>query len=305
MDKDIHRHNVSFRFIHISFFVALLFFGLSCGPSGEEGVSPQTASRGGIGIDSDQDGIPNITDVCPNLPNPTTQIDTDKDGVGDDCDNCPNTSNPTQADSDKDGKGDACSGQTGGGGSGGSGGGSGGGKADSDGDGFSDDVDNCPSVKNAKQQDLDGDKVGDACDSCTKNSVVAQHTIIVKTPFFSSGNSVTKFLCAVDPNAKVTLSINNSKQLQQSPCDWRGLNGETWFENVGPIFNYGQGNVISALVGANGGALEIIVKTHPSSTLEGKVAPPFPDEKVTRSAQDVANGGATTGPIMIRECYDH
>ncbi len=37
---------------------------------------------------------------------------------------------------------------------------------DSDGDGFNDDVDNCPNVFNDDQNDDDGDAVGDACDNC-------------------------------------------------------------------------------------------------------------------------------------------
>ncbi len=37
---------------------------------------------------------------------------------------------------------------------------------DSDGDGFSDAVDNCPSIANANQQDSDGDGVGNVCDGC-------------------------------------------------------------------------------------------------------------------------------------------
>ena len=37
---------------------------------------------------------------------------------------------------------------------------------DSDGDGVSDDVDNCPSVANANQADADSDAVGNACDNC-------------------------------------------------------------------------------------------------------------------------------------------
>lgn len=56
--------------------------------------------------DSDEDGIPNDEDNCPNIPN--DQTDTDGDGVGNECDNCPAVSNPTQADSDGDGIGDAC-----------------------------------------------------------------------------------------------------------------------------------------------------------------------------------------------------
>lgn len=46
-------------------------------------------------IDSDNDGIPDVIDNCPDHPNPD-QTDTSGDGVGDVCDNCPNHYNPTQ-----------------------------------------------------------------------------------------------------------------------------------------------------------------------------------------------------------------
>jgi hypothetical protein len=77
---------------------------------------------GGAVQDSDNDGIPDNQDNCPNTYNPD-QADSDGDGVGDACDtgqdsdgdgvpddedNCPNTYNPDQADSDGDGIGDAC-----------------------------------------------------------------------------------------------------------------------------------------------------------------------------------------------------
>ncbi len=39
--------------------------------------------------DTDGDGIPNASDNCPSIPNPT-QADADGDGVGDACDPCPN-----------------------------------------------------------------------------------------------------------------------------------------------------------------------------------------------------------------------
>ncbi len=38
---------------------------------------------------------------------------------------------------------------------------------DSDGDGVPDDIDNCPTIANAGQEDADGDGVGDVCDDCT------------------------------------------------------------------------------------------------------------------------------------------
>ncbi len=73
------------------------------------------------GFDEDEDGVPDCTDVCPEVPDPD-QADIDLDGVGDACtvwdededgvedafDNCPNTPNEDQADPDGDGVGDAC-----------------------------------------------------------------------------------------------------------------------------------------------------------------------------------------------------
>ncbi len=101
-----------------------------------DGVKPDT--------DTDDDGIPDLCDNCPDVVNPDQQ-DTDGDGNGDACDddndgdgiddlldNCPTTPNPDQVDTDLDGWGDAC--------------------------------DNCPEHANSDQADLDGDGVGDACD---------------------------------------------------------------------------------------------------------------------------------------------
>ena len=72
------------------------------------------------GIDTDQDGIPDTVDKCPNVAN-ADQLDSDNDGEGDDCDtdkdndgiedvsdNCPIVANSDQLDSNHNGVGDAC-----------------------------------------------------------------------------------------------------------------------------------------------------------------------------------------------------
>jgi len=57
--------------------------------------------------DSDNDGIENNIDNCPQSSN-LNQADFDSDGVGDICDNCPLISNPSQNDSNSNGIGDTC-----------------------------------------------------------------------------------------------------------------------------------------------------------------------------------------------------
>ena len=117
-----------------------------------------------IDPDRDDDGIFNVSDNCPDIPN-VDQADFDGDGLGDVCDpdddndgildvddNCQFTVNPDQADLDADGLGDVCD-------------------DDPDGDGVAA-GDNCPITPNADQLDNDGDGLGDACDPDDDNDTV-------------------------------------------------------------------------------------------------------------------------------------
>ncbi len=72
--------------------------------------------------DRDGDGIGDVCDSQPDVPNPR---DDDADGVPDEEDNCPTLPNPLQIDTDGDGAGDACD-------------------DDVDGDGVADEADLCP-----------------------------------------------------------------------------------------------------------------------------------------------------------------
>jgi hypothetical protein len=89
--------------------------------------------------DADGDGVPDSSDNCPTVPNPS-QADADLDGVGDACDNCPSAYNPDQADGDGDGVGNVC--------------------------------DNCPTIYNPDQADSNGNGIGDVCDDSNMLSAI-------------------------------------------------------------------------------------------------------------------------------------
>ncbi len=112
-----------------------------------------------------------------------TSSDSDNDGINDDIDNCPNTANFNQANSDGDALGDVCDGDV-------DGDGVNNGPdqcpatpvdtsvdsdgcpliiLDSDNDTLADAVDNCPNTANTNQANFDGDSLGDACDNDVDN----------------------------------------------------------------------------------------------------------------------------------------
>lgn len=80
-------------------------------------------------VDTDQDGVLDVVDVCPEIPNPL-QEDMDGDRLGDLCDPCATGSNHNE-----------------------------------DGDVALDGCDNCPHVPNDDQANTDLDEIGDACDA--------------------------------------------------------------------------------------------------------------------------------------------
>ncbi|MBW1807709.1 MAG: carboxypeptidase regulatory-like domain-containing protein [Deltaproteobacteria bacterium] len=86
---------------------------------------------------------------------PNGNIDDDSDGIPDITDNCPVVPNPDQTDSNSDGIGDACS--------------VGDNPSDHDGDGVPNYFDNCPELFNPAQENHDDDPLGDECDQDDDN----------------------------------------------------------------------------------------------------------------------------------------
>jgi len=116
---------------------------------------------------TDNDGATGTT-CHPVIINPSSNLDTDLDGIADTDDNCPAVANHEQQDADHNGIGNACDPgfapqaptsvvpaadrliQA---------------PLDTDKDSVADTADNCPTMPNRDQLDLDGDHVGDACDA--------------------------------------------------------------------------------------------------------------------------------------------
>ncbi len=99
--------------------------------------------------DTDQDGIDDGADNCPDTPNPD-QADLDGDGVGEVCDNCPQDANSGQEDGDGDGLGDCCDPD----------------EPDCNGNG---DPDVCD-IRSATSKDCNGNGIPDECDIASGTS---------------------------------------------------------------------------------------------------------------------------------------
>ncbi len=117
--------------------------GVDDGTEVQNGTNPNNPASFPL-LDKDGDGISNLVDNCPTIPNPY-QTDTDGDSAGNACDgdddndtiadgldNCPLNVNAAQEDADADSVGNVC--------------------------------DNCPNDVNPSQENNDGDSLGDICD---------------------------------------------------------------------------------------------------------------------------------------------
>lgn len=111
--------------------------------------------------DTDSDTVFDYTDNCHKYFNPS-QLDTDADAGPEPYEPVPVTErNPTTG-------GDACD-------------------VDDDGDGLEDVADNCSKVANAKQEDADGDRIGDACDKETTSPAPGASAAVARLTVSSPG----------------------------------------------------------------------------------------------------------------------
>ncbi|HXC52905.1 MAG TPA: hypothetical protein VN634_18610 [Candidatus Limnocylindrales bacterium] len=106
---------------------------------------------------------------------------------------------------------------------------------DSDADGISDAIDNCPGGANASQADADGDGYGDACDPCTSGASMNRPLLIAKNLVLPAGDESLKIKGsatvptspAIDP-ATNGLRIIVSDAIGNSLLDVTVAGGASW-----------------------------------------------------------------------------
>jgi len=146
---------------------------------------------------TDNDGIPTMSDNCPNISN-IGQEDGDGDNIGDACDNCPDDANSDQFDNDRDGLGDICD-------------------DDDDNDGFLDEEDNCPYIANPGQEDSNSDGIGDACSyvcgDVNHNGFVEVGDAVYLIAYIFKAGPMPEIIEAGDPNCDGFINVGDAVYL--------------------------------------------------------------------------------------------
>ncbi len=121
----------------------------------------------------------------------------------------PQVFNPDQADSDGNGVGDACDQQQ---------------PVDTDQDGITDDVDNCPDVANPDQMDTDGNGIGDACEQ-NQRQLAANGTVragLLLCPEGTDTSTADNTTCNLyDPASPGTFGLQPANVQTPDGCKWR------------------------------------------------------------------------------------
>lgn len=133
-------------------------------------------------VDSDDDGISDIVDNSPNVPN-TDQVDTDSDGIGDAGDSFP---------------------------------------YDPDNDGIESAMDNCPDIYNPVQEDADIDEIGDICDTDDDNDGLSDirelalgtdpYSVDTDKDGYTDGQEIDLELNPSVKNEKATINVSAEKE---------------------------------------------------------------------------------------------
>ena len=168
--------------------------------------------------DDDNDGVPDISDNCPLVPNPTQDpgacADQDLDGVLDGNDNCPTQANANQANNDGDSQGDVCD-------------------TDDDNDGVPDSTDNCDFAANPTQANWNANALGDACEDSDADGWLDASDNCRQLPNPDQANSDTDLhgnVCDNCPNKNNNTQADVDTDLFGDACDDSDLDG--WFDEV-------------------------------------------------------------------------
>lgn len=168
--------------------------------------------------DSDGDGIDDVDDNCPLVPN-TNQSDIDGDGIGDVCDATPN--------------------------------------GDNDGDGIDNLADNCPDVFNPDQADSNGNGIGDVCENTAPVAIDNSISTDEDTPINdlvtandAEDDPLTFMLVDNVSNGILVLDENDGTFTYTPNVDFNGFDSFTFIANDGEL-NSNVGTIFIDVIPVN------------------------------------------------------